>query len=303
MAAPSSRIEKRDAMATKAFRILNVFAREGRLTGNPLCVFEDGRGLDDAAMQALARQFNLSETTFILPSEKAAARVRIFTPSYEMPFAGHPTLGSAHVVRSLQNGGDSLALEMKAGVIPVSARGDRWTLRANAPRAREFSPWREELAEILGLEAGDIADRPLWVHTGKEQLMVPVASAEAVRRASPKADAFSRLKSEEGPTQAYVFCDSGTAVEARFFFPSGAAILEDPATGSACANLGGWFAALRPGEDVERTVSQGESVQRPSTLYLSVKASPSPLGEGGGEGPRIFVGGDVIELGRGHVIL
>src|SRR5215204_6198351 len=99
------------------YRIVNVFAREGRLTGNPLCVFEDGSSLDDATMQALALQFNLSETTFILPSTKATARVRIFTPAYEMPFAGHPTLGTAHVVRSLQNPGDKVTLEMKAGVI------------------------------------------------------------------------------------------------------------------------------------------------------------------------------------------
>src|SRR5688572_27683905 len=116
-------------MTAYAYRILNVFARAGRLTGNPLCVFEDGAGIDDATMQALARQFNLSETTFILPSAKATARVRIFTPSYEMPFAGHPTLGTAHVVRALK-GGDALTLEMKAGIIPVKAQGDRWTLQA-----------------------------------------------------------------------------------------------------------------------------------------------------------------------------
>jgi trans-2,3-dihydro-3-hydroxyanthranilate isomerase len=146
-------------MAAYAFRILNVFARDGRLTGNPLCVFEDGRGLDDATLQALARQFNLSETTFILPSSKAAARVRIFTPSYEMPFAGHPTLGTAHVVRALK-GGDRLTLEMKAGVIPVEAAGDVWTLGANRPRWREVSESRAELAGILGLEAGDLAERP-----------------------------------------------------------------------------------------------------------------------------------------------
>jgi len=221
-------------MKTHAFRILNVFAREGRLTGNPLCVFEDGRGIDDATMQALARQFNLSETTFILPSEKAAARVRIFTPSYEMPFAGHPTLGTAHVVRSLKGGGDALALEMKAGVIPVNANGDRWTLSANPPRSREAEQSREELAAILGLAPADIAERPLWVAAGKEQLVVPLQSADAVRRAKPAADAFSRLKSEDGQSMAYVFADTGSAVEARFFFPSGPAILEDPATGSAC---------------------------------------------------------------------
>ena len=122
-------------MTEYAFRIVNVFA-ESRLAGNPLCVFEDASGLDDATMQALARQFNLSETTFVLPSERATAHVRIYTPTFEMPFAGHPTLGTAHVVRSLR-GGNRVTLEMKAGIIPVEADGDVWTLDANAPKARE----------------------------------------------------------------------------------------------------------------------------------------------------------------------
>jgi len=278
-------------MKRYAFRILNVFAREGRLTGNPLCVFEDGAGLDDAAMQALARQFNLSETTFVLPSEAATARVRIFTPAYEMPFAGHPTLGTAHVVRDLASSGDSLTLEMKAGIIPVSARGDRWTLQANPPKSRAEKLSRDELAQILGLDPGDIASTPMRVSIGREQLLVPLGSADAVRRARPRADLFHRLASDEGAGQAYVFADSGDAVESRFFFTNGTAILEDPATGSACANLGGWFIATKPGVDVERTVSQGEMVSRPSTLYLSVKAGV------------IRVSGNVIELARGTLSL
>jgi PhzF family phenazine biosynthesis protein len=281
-------------MTRYAFRIVNVFTRGGALTGNPLCVFEDARGLGDAAMQALARQFNLSETTFILPSDRATARVRIFTPSYEMPFAGHPTLGTAHVVRSLAGAGDAVTLEMKAGVIPVTAAGDRWTLAANAPRWREVAESREALAAILGLEVRDLAGRPLWVNAGKEQLVVPVASADAVRRARPRADAFSALRSEDGQSMAYVFADGGEAsgtVVARFFFPSGAAILEDPATGSACANLGGWFIATRPGADVSRVVSQGDEVGRPSTLHLAVSAG------------AIRVGGEVIELARGTLDL
>ncbi|HZZ93543.1 MAG TPA: PhzF family phenazine biosynthesis protein [Usitatibacter sp.] len=288
-------------MASYPFRILNVFAREGRLTGNPLCVFEDGSALDDAAMQALARQFNLSETTFILPSQTASARVRIFTPSYEMPFAGHPTLGTAHVVREVRGAGDALTLEMIAGVIPVNASGSRWTLAAKAHRWREVAQDRAELATVLGLDASDIAERPLWVNAGKEQLVVPLASEDAVRRARPRADAFATLKSEDGQSMAYVFHDAGDAsrtVLSRFFFPSGPAILEDPATGSACANLGGWFRVMRPGQGVERVVSQGEAVQRPSTLYLSV-APASGMGEGG----RIFVGGRVLELGRGRLEL
>lgn len=281
-------------MTVLAYRIVNVFTRGGRLTGNPLCVFEDGQGLDDATMQALARQFNLSETTFILPSGGATARVRIFTPSYEMPFAGHPTLGSAHVVRSLSGAGDAITLEMKAGIIPVTASGDRWTLSANPPRWREVAESRGELAEILGLSPGDIAERPLWVNAGKEQLLVPVVAVDAVRRARPRADAFSRLRSEDGHSMAYVFADGGDAqgtVVSRFFFPSGAAILEDPATGSACANLGGWYRATRPNDEVSRTVLQGDEVLRPSTLFLSAGAG------------AVHVGGDVTELARGTLSL
>jgi PhzF family phenazine biosynthesis protein len=275
-----------------SYRIVNVFTRGGRLTGNPLCVFEDGTGLDASQMQALARQFNLSETTFILPSERATARVRIFTPAYEMPFAGHPTLGTAHVVRSLKGAGDALSLEMKAGVIPVRAEGDRWTLSANPPTWREVAEPRGMLAAMLGLVDADLGDRPLWVQAGKEQLVVPLKSVEAVRRARPVADAFTRLASVDGQSMAYVFADEGDekgTVVSRFFFPSGAAILEDPATGSACANLGGWFCAMRPGVDVKRTVSQGDEVARPSTLFLGVA------------GGAISVGGVVADLGRGTV--
>jgi trans-2,3-dihydro-3-hydroxyanthranilate isomerase len=279
--------------AMRRFRIVNVFAREGRLTGNPLCVFEDGSGLDGEVMQALARQFNLSETTFILPSTKATAQVRIFTPAYEMPFAGHPTLGTAHVVRSLKSSGDKVTLEMKAGVIPVEAEADRWTLSARPAQTRLPNVSRGEIAAALSLEEADLASDPLWVSTGTEQLMVPVRSAAAVDRARPDSARFLALGSAE-PVKAYVFHDEGDAarrVKARFFFPTATGVSEDPATGSACANLGGWFGAARPGADVEREVSQGEAVQRPSTLRLTVRSG------------SIFVGGSVIELGRGTIDL
>jgi len=275
------------------FRIVNVFAREGRLTGNPLCVFEDGSGLDAETMQALARQFNLSETTFILPSTQATAHVRIFTPAYEMPFAGHPTLGTAHVVRSLLNAGDKVTLEMKAGVIPVEAQGDRWTLSAKPAKTRVPKVSPGEIAAALSLEETDLASDPVWVSTGTEQLMVPVRSGAAVDRARPDSARFLALGSAE-PVKGYVFHDEGDAarrVKARFFFPTATGVNEDPATGSACANLGGWFTATRPGVDVEREISQGEAVQRPSTLRLSVRSG------------SIFVGGSVIELGRGTLEL
>jgi trans-2,3-dihydro-3-hydroxyanthranilate isomerase len=280
-------------MTPRAYRIVNVFAREGRLTGNPLCVFEDGTGLDTEAMQALALQFNLSETTFILPSSRATAHVRIFTPAYEMPFAGHPTLGTAHVVRQLSRAGDAVTLEMQAGIIPVEAKGDRWTLGAKPATIRGAGAPSSEIAAALGLSESDLAAEPKWLNAGTEQMMVPVRSAEAVVRASPDPARLERLQGVE-PLKVYVFHDEGDAarrVKARFFFPAGAGMREDPATGSACANLGGWFVHTRPGVDVERAVSQGEEMRRPSTLLLSVRAG------------AVFVGGDVIELGRGAIEL
>ncbi len=175
------------------FRIVNVFA-EAPLAGNPLCVFEDGSGLDDATMQALALQFNLSETTFILPaaSPAATARVRIFTPMFEMPFAGHPTLGTAHVVRDLLRAGDAVRLDMNAGVIPVTAEGDVWTLEANAPEWRAADIARRQLAEMLGLDESDVREGALWVDTGSEQLIVPLASTAAVERCRPSAELLGR---------------------------------------------------------------------------------------------------------------
>lgn len=273
------------------YRIVNVFTRgDEPLSGNPLGVFENGEGLEEPTMQALARQLNLSETTFLLPSARAAARVRIFTPSYEMPFAGHPTLGSAFVCRALGRGGDSLELEMTVGMVPVTARGNLWTLTARAPSHREVETPRAELAALLGLSDGDIADRPLWIDTGREQLIVPAASAESVRRAWPRADAFKRLRSRDGEGSALLFAETGAGtVEARFFYPDGPAILEDPATGSAAANLGGHWLALGRPLPCALEIHQGEAVGRPSRLELYVDASG-----------QVHVGGRVIELGQGY---
>ena len=281
-------------MSDYAFRIVNVFA-ESRLDGNPLAVVEDARGLDDATMQAIALQFNLSETTFILPSKAASARVRIFTPTFEMPFAGHPTLGTAHVVRELSAAGDALTLEMRAGIVPVSARGDRWTLQAKPPQTRAVAASREELSEMLGIGADDLADKALWVDTGSEQLIVPLRSADAVRRCAPRAELLARHGSvamqggKSTRAMAYVWAHSGPAeVHARFFFLKHGAIVEDPGTGSACANLGGWLIATAAARPQALAITQGEAVGRRCRLGLGVDA----------EG-RIFVSGGVVEFGRG----
>jgi trans-2,3-dihydro-3-hydroxyanthranilate isomerase len=277
-------------MPALSYRILNVFTQNrGVFTGNPLCVFEDGSALDDATMQALARQLNLSETTFILPSTKANARVRIFTPGYEMSFAGHPTLGTAFVCHSLGLGDAALKLELKAGIIPVQADGDHWTLQANTPTWRNCEAPREALAAMLSLGTEDIGERPLWVKAGKEQLVLPLRSEAAVRKAKPRADLFSAVQSDEGYSMAYVFAElGGNRLLSRFFFPLDSAILEDPATGSATANLGGWMLATQRALPCSFEIAQGEYAARPSTLLLNVDAER-----------RIFVSGQVIEIGRG----
>jgi trans-2,3-dihydro-3-hydroxyanthranilate isomerase len=273
------------------FRLVNVFA-ESPLAGNPLCVFEDARDLADATMQALALQFNLSETTFVLPSANATSRVRIFTPTFEMPFAGHPTLGTAHVVRELRAAGDALTLEMKAGIIPVTARGDAWTLTANAPTHRVPKASRADLAKMLGLESSDLVGTPLWVDTGSDQLIIPLASFAAVRRAAPRADDMLAHGSNGQRAMAYAFAREGDRVLARFFFPKHGSVVEDPGTGSACANLGGWLLATGAALPQSLTVDQGETVGRRCRLGLEVTADH-----------QILVSGRVIEIARGIVTM
>lgn len=282
-------------MATLTYHIVNVFTQgDDRFSGNPLCVVEKAESLDTATMQALALQFNLSETTFLLPSQRASARVRIFTPHYEMRFAGHPTLGTAHICRALGLAGDSLTLEMPAGVIPVHGSGRRWTLQANSPTWREVPESRETLATMLGIDEREIGERPLWVDAGTEQLVIPLTHEAAVRRAQPVGEILSRLSRDGGERMAYVFAPVATPgrLLARFFFPQGGAILEDPATGSATANLGGWFLALGQPLPQELEISQGEYTGRPSTLFLHVSNDRT-----------IRVSGEVIELGKGTLTL
>jgi trans-2,3-dihydro-3-hydroxyanthranilate isomerase len=275
-----------------AFRILNVFTVDGdRFSGNPLCVFDDARGLTDAQMQSLARQMNLSETTFVLPAERGGdARVRIFTPGFEMPFAGHPTLGTAAVVAGTR---ERVTLELKAGLVPVTRTGTSWTLRAaRAPETRPVETSKSELARMLGLPDGAVGDTPLWVSTGVEQLVIPLASNELVRAAKPSGELLERrASSSQGrEAMAYVWASDGAEWAVRFFFSVGSGVLEDPATGSACANLGGWFVAMRKPLPVEATLRQGDAVGRPSRLRLRVATDAA-----------IYVSGDVIELGRGTV--
>lgn len=295
ISAPSREIH----MTPYAFRLLNVFA-ESTFGGNPLCVFDDARGMDDATMQALAVQFNLSETTFVLPSARAHAHVRIFTPGYEMAFAGHPTLGTAHVVRDLRKTGDTLTLEFKAGIVDVHARDDVWTFtapHAGMPNTAPCELSDAQTAALLGLAEDDLLAPPKWIDTGTDQLLVALRDPAAVRRAQPDSACLDIWpRSSLGRRTAYVFAFDaerpGTVVSRYFFVKQGGGVSEDPGTGSACANLGGWL--LAAGHDLPAAflVEQGDAVGRPSRLRLSIGATGD-----------IGVGGRVIEIGRGVVNL
>src|SRR5262245_13001206 len=242
------------------FRIVNVFTIDGdRFSGNPLCVFDDARGVSDAQMQALALQMNLSETTFVLPSERGDARVRIFTPGYEIPFAGHPTLGTASVVAGDRT---RVVLDLTAGLVPVTRSGDAWTLRAaRPPESRPVDATRAELAQMLGLPDGAVCDEPLWVSCGLEQLVIPIASSALVRAAQPKAELLARwgTSGTRDDPMAYLWAADEPTWTVRFFFVTNGAVREDPATGSACANLGGWH-ILQRRAPMSATLRQGDAV-------------------------------------------
>jgi len=273
------------------YRIVNVFTvGDDPFSGNPLCVFEDGTGLSDQHMQDLARQLNLSETTFITSAQtEVTANVRIFTPNYEMPFAGHPTLGTAYVARELSSAQDEILLRMPAGDIPVRVAGDVWTLRAKPPTTSRVEVSRQDLSAMIGLTADCLAAEPLWVDTGTVQLIVPLRSAQDVRAASADPRLLARFATTPaGESLVYLWAPTGPdTIEARLFFSQNSAVIEDPATGSACANLGGWF--LANGErGLRRRIHQGRAVGRPSVLDLAVEPDGA-----------ILVSGTLREMGRG----
>ena len=272
------------------YRLLNVFA-ETTFGGNPLAVIEDGSGLTDSEMQLVARQFNLSETTFILPSDKAAAQIRIFTPTYEMGFAGHPTLGSAQIIRELFQTDDEFSIEMKAGLIPVSAKGNRWTLLANKPTYRPMLASRAELAAMLNLPEIAIAEDPLWANCGTEQPMIPLTSPEFVHACRPDLRLIAKhSKNLAGQGKTYVFARTPDGFEVRYFWMADDnSIAEDPGTGSACANLGAWWLSTEGSKPLSAKINQGRIINRPNVLSLNVSDG------------KIQVGGRVIEIGRGEL--
>lgn len=287
-------------MTNYAFRLLNVFAEE-TLGGNPLCVFENATGMSDEQMQALALQFNLSETVFIVQSDFATAKMRIFTPDTEMPFAGHPSLGTAQVVGSVTNS-TKVNLECKAGLVDLRLENGIWTLTTphkGEPVVSASGLSVAEAASLLGLDESDIHSVPLWINTGSEQMLLPLNSQDAVLRATPDASKLPVWPANSlGRKSVYVFAfdkpvsgDEHLAVTARYFFAKqGGGFAEDPGTGSACANLGGWWQHQERELPVSMRIAQGAQVRRPCQLYLDVAVDKS-----------IRVGGKVIEIAQGQL--
>ncbi|MDF0605957.1 PhzF family phenazine biosynthesis protein [Neisseriaceae bacterium TC5R-5] len=278
-------------MSQYVFEIVNVFA-ETPFGGNPLAVFTDARGLSDSTMQLLARQMNLSETVFLFPHESSAAQLRIFTPSYELPFAGHPTIGSAAVLHRLRQPGDRFELHTNVGPIAISYHAGCYTLQANAPQQRPAGVSRRLAAQMLHLNEADIELEPLWLNTGTEQLLIRLASKQAVLAARPDPALFVQHATlKPGRSIAYLWHQQNDVATVRLFFEQLGAIIEDPGTGSACANLGGWC-ALNTALPINWRVEQGEAIQRPNVLYLTVD-----------EAAHIYVGGRVQQIGEGVIHL
>jgi PhzF family phenazine biosynthesis protein len=189
-------------------------------------------------------------------------------------------------------GGDSVTLEMRAGTIPVTARGDVWTLEARPPRTRSPSATAAEIAAMLCIDESAVGGPVMWVDTGSEQLLVPLASATAVDRCAPDARLLAKYGANElgqGLVYVWAFEGEGRAV-ARCFFLKHGALAEDPGTGSACANLGGWLVATHAKRPVDVAIRQGEHTGRRCRLSLHVDANG-----------RIYVGGRVIALGTGEI--
>lgn len=269
-------------MKGKAFHIVDVFA-ETRYAGNQLAVVLDAGDVDTATMQAFARETNFSETTFVTSNEMRGGGydVRIFTPREEVPFAGHPTLGTAFVIRRELAGETcrSVVLNLGVGSIPVTferdaAGGELLWMRQMAPEFGE-SVDVGTMAAVLGLESSDFDTRhPIQeVSTGLPVLIAPLRGLDAVKRCRVDRSRYDALVRDRPAKCVMVFCaepyDDENDLNARMFADY-FGVPEDPATGSANGCLAGYLARHRylGSDDVDARVEQGCEIGRPSRLYL-----------------------------------
>ncbi|MEO7104361.1 MAG: PhzF family phenazine biosynthesis protein [Gemmatimonadaceae bacterium] len=273
-----------------SFHTLDVFT-DTLFGGNPLAVLTDARGLTTEQMEHITREFNLSETVFVLPPENPThtRRVRIFTPGRELPFAGHPTVGTAFLLAAtgmvpLTEGETHIVLEEGVGPVAVTIQvenGAPISAELTAAQAPEFSndvPNAKDVAAVLSLNAPDISTgefAPEAVSCGVPFLIAPLVNRDAVSRARLDRAAFERVLSGTWAPEIFLFdvsaATTGGTIRARMFAPD-LGIGEDPATGSAAVCLAGYLAKRSPSDGTLRwTVAQGVEMGRPSTLMISAE--------------------------------
>jgi len=290
-------------MPSLPYVLIDVFT-SNPLEGNQLAVFLNGDGLTTEQMQSLARETNLSETTFILPrsfeeTKEKGHRVRIFTVNEELPFAGHPTLGTAWVIRGI-GGADEVILDLNVGKVPV-----RFTQENNQPfgemrqRDPEFGQVhsREDVARVVGLKVQDIADDvPIHtVSTGMAFVIVPVTTLSALQKLSfAYGQAQQYLDKTDGKFLYFVSretVDPEARLHARMIFYNG----EDPATGSAAGCTSAWMAMHGVAKSDERVlIEQGIETRRPSRIFVRAEKN-------GDHVVNVRVGGQAVEVARGEL--
>jgi trans-2,3-dihydro-3-hydroxyanthranilate isomerase len=303
-------------MRKYAYSLVDVFT-DRPFGGNPLAVFSDGRGLSDSEMQALAKELNLSETTFILPSETSADyRVRIFTPSAELPMAGHPTIGTAFVLAHKQfikwsaNEETLIRFEEGVGEVPVRLRWDAQAQSLTAQMRQplpQFGPRfeaRETIAEMLSLQVDDlVVDLPLEVVScGVPFLFVPVKTMAAMQAIHLRLDIWERELKDFIAPQILAFTqdvpsNSEVAVHCRMFAPA-LGVAEDPATGGANGPLGCYlvrYGRVKVSETVEFVSEQGVEMGRPSYMRVRIDVDSQESGRITG----VYVGGTCQYMGEG----
>ena len=281
------------------------------LTGNSLAVFLDGRGLSTEHMQALAREMNLSETTFILPGEAGGekdrgVRVRIFTVQEELPFAGHPTLGTASVLRG-QTGASEIRLDLNVGTVPV-----RFTDKLAQPAFGEMTQNNpefgaihnvEDIARLTNLSAADFDDSaPIQtVSTGMPFTMVALRSLQTVQKLRLDLDRAAEYLARSGGKFFYFVCretvDPKARLHARMIFYNG----DDPATGSAAGCCAAWMVAHGvAASDEQVLIEQGLEMHRPSCIFVR---ATKPENRRDNHVVNVRVGGNCVEVLRGEVTL
>jgi trans-2,3-dihydro-3-hydroxyanthranilate isomerase len=287
-----------------------------QFAGNPLGVVLNAQGLSDGQMQAVAAEFNLAETTFVLPPKNPAhtAEVRIFTPRYEMPFAGHPNVGTAFALaragtsygRSV--GSDSVVFEEKAGIVPISLLRDG----AVVTGARLASPQlltlgveipAELIASACSLSVDDIETRnhpPLIASCGTPFILAELKDRARLAAAAARSDVFMQEISKQPATSLLIYTqveESGIDIRARMFAPHHG-IPEDPATGSANVALIGLMAKLRPDPDlrISKTIAQGVEMGRPSLLEASAEKQNGTV-------TATYIGGRCVPVMSGTIEL